>query len=307
MVACLIIALHHYSQNVISLGISSNPIYFLLSSQGGYSGVALFFLLSGYGLMESERKKHLGLWQFFTKRYWKIYKEVLCVNFLTYSCLLTVGYCKNGYWGAFDLSNLFMIEKLDWYLWFIAVLFVCYGVFCLCSQIKSKSTRNIVLGGGMVTVIFYYAIIQEPLNHYISIPFFFLGVFVSEYKIWFSKILGKAGTWILSIIICVLSVLLSRFFHDMIYVHIAVNCILIVGLLLLVSRKEISLNSSLATLGSLSFAIYLVHHKFIAFSLELGHLLPVWIFIIAIVYSGWLFDYTIKSLERIRIKSSSNE
>lgn len=41
--ASVMIALHHYSQVVLSAGVSDNLIYKLFSSQAGYLGVALFF------------------------------------------------------------------------------------------------------------------------------------------------------------------------------------------------------------------------------------------------------------------------
>ena len=47
--AAIIVALHHYSQYVCANGLSSNIFYTIMSSQGGYLAVAVFFFLSGYG------------------------------------------------------------------------------------------------------------------------------------------------------------------------------------------------------------------------------------------------------------------
>lgn len=59
--SCLLVALHHYSQYVVSQNISHNVFYEAVSSQGGFLGVAIFFFLSGYGLMKSEQKCHLNI------------------------------------------------------------------------------------------------------------------------------------------------------------------------------------------------------------------------------------------------------
>ena len=45
-------------------------------------GVAIFFFLSGYGLMESEQKSHLSLAAFFKRRFLNVYLPVLLVTAL---------------------------------------------------------------------------------------------------------------------------------------------------------------------------------------------------------------------------------
>jgi len=78
--AALMVMLHHYSQYVCANGLSDSIIYKALSSQGGYLGVAIFFFLSGYGLMESESKSHLNLTEFIKRRILKVYLPVLLVS-----------------------------------------------------------------------------------------------------------------------------------------------------------------------------------------------------------------------------------
>lgn len=58
--SCIMIALHHFSQ-IRGVQGASNIFYFLFATQGGYLGVAIFFFLSGYGLMKSEMSKHLSI------------------------------------------------------------------------------------------------------------------------------------------------------------------------------------------------------------------------------------------------------
>jgi len=72
--------LHHYSQYVCANGLSDSFIYKALSMQGGYFGVAIFFFLSGYGLMESESKSHLKLTDFIRRRILKVYLPILLVS-----------------------------------------------------------------------------------------------------------------------------------------------------------------------------------------------------------------------------------
>ena len=80
VIAAIMVMFHHYSQYVMANSISESLFYQLLSTQGGYLGVAVFFFLSGYGLMESEQKSHLNLSAFFKRRLLKVYLPVLLVT-----------------------------------------------------------------------------------------------------------------------------------------------------------------------------------------------------------------------------------
>lgn len=88
--ACLMIALHHYSQGMVIAG-THNPIYMLFSTQGGWLGVAIFFFLSGYGLMRSDLMHHLSLVQFMKKRLLKTYLPAMLISLLWGGYLLAVG------------------------------------------------------------------------------------------------------------------------------------------------------------------------------------------------------------------------
>lgn len=74
--------LHHYAQYICVNGFSDSLFYKALSAQGGFIGVAIFFFLSGYGLMESESKSHLNALAFLKRRILKIYLPVILVTFI---------------------------------------------------------------------------------------------------------------------------------------------------------------------------------------------------------------------------------
>ncbi len=81
VVAMLLVVTAH--MGTVALGSAynaTNPVFYIMATQSGYTGVAIFFFLSGYGLMESERKKHLSLPLFVRKRFGKIYIPTLLVT-----------------------------------------------------------------------------------------------------------------------------------------------------------------------------------------------------------------------------------
>lgn len=80
MMSCLMVAIHHYAGYAISRGFSDSLFLKAFSTQGGYLGVALFFLLSGYGLMKSEQKRHLEFKDFVRKRFGKVFIPVLLIT-----------------------------------------------------------------------------------------------------------------------------------------------------------------------------------------------------------------------------------
>ena len=91
-VTCILIAFHHYSQYATNHSGGSNWFYLLLSAVGGYLGVALFFFLSGYGLIKSEQKQYLPFKVFVTRRFMKVFFPVLLVTIFWIPIYLSLGF-----------------------------------------------------------------------------------------------------------------------------------------------------------------------------------------------------------------------
>ena len=290
---CVMIALHHYSQDMISEGLSNNLFYQLFSTQGGYAGVAMFFFLSGYGLMESESKKHLNFRQFFFKRFWKIYKAVLIINILHYGSILCWEYFNTGTWSAIDWSLFFSITKLDFHFWFIEVLFTCYAGFVIATQIKNEKARGIAILLGQIIVFACWMLKGESVNHLISIPLFAVGIYVSQYKEKSAEIVKSFWLWVGLIISTVIVCYWTYQTRDAMPVHTAANVLMIAGLLWIVTGYKITLGYK-SFLGYISFPIYLVHWKVMHLSSSLGFIAPLWLFLLLTIYLAWLLQKTIE-------------
>lgn len=65
-IASIMVALGHYAGYAITF--TDNPVYRFIVMFAGNVGVALFFILSGYGLMKSELNRHQDLLLFIKKK-----------------------------------------------------------------------------------------------------------------------------------------------------------------------------------------------------------------------------------------------
>lgn len=272
------VMLHHYSQYVISHDISNAILYQLLSTQGGYLGVAIFFFLSGYGLMESESKSHLNLKTFFKRRFLKIYLPVLLISFiwmLASPFLLT----KVPFSGfeiqiggiTLTISNI-LLDFGDEVLWFIKVLFILYAIFYIFSEIwifnRVVGLIFIVLMTAAVTV--YYKSI--------SVPYFAIGVILSNYKSREIRIL--VTLWIA--LICYAC--LGFFFYETnVAGHSAINASLIGTFILAMSLRtwEIKVPSML---GVMSFDLYIVHNKVLCTLKQYNTEVSLWVFLFVTIF-----------------------
>lgn len=138
-IACIVIALHHYSQWGIDKGFVSGPIYSVLRSVGGDLSVTLFFLLSGYGLMASETKKHLGFVEFLKKRLWRLLKPFWIANIIfviLYWIFSTSNIATSSLLNA--ILSCFGFVAFDGTMWFVRVLILLYVCFAISAQMKDK-------------------------------------------------------------------------------------------------------------------------------------------------------------------------
>ena len=180
-VACIVIALHHYSQFGIDKGFISGPIYSVFRSVGGDLSVTLFFLLSGYGLMASESKKHLDFLDFMKKRFWRLLKPFWIANILfvfIYWILGTPNIATSSFSNA--ILSCIGIVTFDGTMWFVHVLSLLYIFFAISIQVKDKA----LLVTSVLTLVFIVVSILCGMgSHFWSSAFAFpAGMALSLYK-----------------------------------------------------------------------------------------------------------------------------
>ena len=152
-----------------------------MSTQGGYLGVAVFFFLSGYGLMESEMKRHLTLTQFIDKRLKRVVFPLVVLAILWIPTLyifdLTYPHTTDGVEGIIK-------RTINVGGWFVSAILLMYVVFMTFSYYLNKHGIKRGIWSLIAGTILIYIICDRYLGSYtaLSIPIFSVGILASYYK-----------------------------------------------------------------------------------------------------------------------------
>lgn len=128
-VACIMVAMSHYSGYALAEGVSSSVIYKVIAATGGYLGVAVFFFLSGYGLMKIDQKRHRNFAEFCKRRLAKAWLPAVVVSAI---------WLGVAYFVDLDLlcNKHYLLGLLWWFndevMWFIRVIMIMYVCVQLC-------------------------------------------------------------------------------------------------------------------------------------------------------------------------------
>lgn len=261
-ISAIIIAIHHYAQCFVHYVPTSGFGWQILSSQGGYLGVAVFLFLSGYGLMESEKKRHLTLIEFINRRLKKVVFPVAILAIL----YIPVFYIFNLSYPHTDDTVMDVIVRIlnvgGWFVWAIIIMYLVFMVFTYtlkkCGLIKAKVCL-------IACTILAYIVSDYFLGYFtaLSIPIFSVGILASYYKErQHYRIFNH------SLIFLIIGAIFSVGYSVYVYkdfvlaLHSAINYIFIgMGIIFFTIFSPSIIFP--AILGEISFDIYLIHQKII--------------------------------------------
>lgn len=256
-IACLMVAFGHYSGYVLANGLSDNIIYKAIAATGGYLGVAIFFFLSGYGLMKSDQKHHLGGAKFFQRRLLKTYLPAVLVSalWLGFASLTSMDLlCNKQYFlGVVWRFN----DEVMWFVNSIIIMYVSFRAYLMLSSRMIHRYKWLVLT--VVCILTYSGLHYFNIGATLSVPLFFVGVAVAQYGKQICKIFRNV--WKVAALILVAIALLWLFRHDNYLLHGWINYFTIGIMLLFLSRWNVTMAKLPKWVGSCSYDIYLVHHK----------------------------------------------
>ena len=293
-IACLMVAFGHYSGYVLANDLSRNIIYKGIAATGGYLGVAIFFFLSGYGLMKSDRKHHLGGANFFKRRLLKTYFPAVLVSALwlgfaaltSFDLLCNKQYLLGVVWRFND--------EVMWFVNSIIIMYVAFRVYLMVSSRISYRYQQLMLIA--ICILTYSGLRYFSIGSTLSVPLFFVGVAVAQYGKQIRSIFRIV--WIVAALTLVALVLLWFFRHDNYLLHGWGNYVTMGVLLWIFSRWNIVITALPKWVGLCSYDIYLVHHKVLLALAWFMKADSVWIFISSTVIMTFLF-YSLRKLLRV--------
>ena len=280
IISALLVMFSHYFNLKAQAGFELNAFEWCIRSQGGNVGVAVFFFLSGYGLMSSEMKSHLSAMQFFKRRFCKIYFPVL---------LVTAIWLPISYRITHPHSYILIIRDLLWgfrdtVLWFIKSLILLYGSFYLSTLFlkKNKTLSLTVLWTGTVVtcIISYFSNGTFGLNSISGIPLFAVGVLTS---LWSSRKLMRLHPALIALLASFIAVSFTMSFFPRFVpnlAHVIADYAVVATIIMVFSRWQPVIKIP-ALFSLITFDIYLVHFKVLTVMKEVTPTLPIAIFIIA--------------------------
>lgn len=301
--AAVMIALHHFSQYVCVNHISDNLFYSMLSSQGGYLGVAVFFFISGYGLMESEQRVHLGCVDFFKRRLAKVYLPALAVtaiwlSLINFTNILPAMRSTLGGGGNFLIIIKILAIQGDGILWFIKVLVVWYAAFYLFVIVwqrwKQFATPFLFL---LTIVVELFVIWYFASYNALSVPMFALGVYTSLHK---EVVDWKVKSPLVVVIIvgCLQTLLMHTMCGTASGIHTCCNFIFVAAMIYLFSIAEIRM-TRVPLIGAISFDLYLVHNKVLMTLKTMMFPVPLYLFALTTIIATIIFHLIRTKIFRI--------
>lgn len=300
LMSIAMIAIHHFLQYALTRG-NGGAFSSLYCSQAGYLGVALFFFLSGYGVMKSHQRHQMSFGEFVNKRLLKIILPMLLANLL-WAVFLLVFIDKLN---VLDLSQKMAVENVsfgniflsvlllnseagsyfDGTLWFIKVLLLLYIAFYISSLMKKKEVRLCVLALLCCIVVL---IVSCCMNTWmaISVPLFFIGAIMADSPSYISKHFLLFSCSYLAV--CVACVWLIA---DALIIHACCNYLVVLAMIIVAYFVNIRLVGTATILGVLSFEIYLTHNKARLLSFALWEHPSIWMYFLILTLFTILFHF----------------
>lgn len=258
LMAAIFVAMGHYSGH--ALVYVENPLLRFFVMNGGSVGVAVFFFLSGYGLMMSEMKKHLGFLDFLKRRLMNVYLPVVIVSAVWGIVLWPAGAGVEHLPQYMKITFVTFGDGILWFVRVIAVMYLLFYGYTLVRKYNGWRLPALLVGTAFAYVLVYW---WQASWCAISIPIFTLGVVLVEYN---EKISHMMHGWGVASWLVVITALMGGLYFAFgnLYAHALINYWVITAVVMFCAYKMITVTLP-SWVGGISYDIYLTHHKVMNF------------------------------------------
>lgn len=261
-ICAILVVIHHIYQYI---GLSSNYLIIIVLQLIGFLSVAIFFFLSGYGLMYSSNKKDY-IKNFFIKKILPFY--LFCILLINLYCFVTLllekeyspqKLIQSFFFGSTIITN-------GWYLQAILVIYILY--FIIFKLIKSDKKRILAFGICIAIYCLICHFIGLGINWYQTIPCVVLGMIVCKNKDRLDKCLNK-NSWLIfifSTVLFILSYAISAVTNIAVFFNMLYSLFFVFAMVafsyIICNTKLIS-NRLTSLCGDYSLEIYVSHGFFL--------------------------------------------
>lgn len=251
----LTVVLHHICQRTVEPGL------FIAYKNLGFLSVAVFFYLSGYGLMRAAQKNSTYLHGFLTKRLARVYVPFVVANaVLVFLAPDTQTFSMGHY--LLDVSGLHLFDTTQW---FILVILYFYLLFFIAMKagiaMKNDISRLIVLYAGTLGYIVFCKLLHVGIWWYNTCLLFPLGITAAIYLNSVTRILQALPYWLITGAVCLgayASYNLSL--QEITGTGFLAPILFTASVILLLSRIGIQ-SKAMGVVGAISLEIYILHMK----------------------------------------------
>ncbi len=229
---------------------------FLTITKWAGTKVALFFFISGYGLMASYQKKEQSYLQgFLGKRVWKIILPLLVITFF----FMYSQYLDRGIFNLDIFKNLWIGLTPLPYSWFAYIILIFYLLFYLIYQLKWSLNIKLI-GMFSVSLIVSAILFQKGFDRawWVSNLAFPFGMLYQSQE---SRIIGFSRTKIGNVLFVPFCLALAFLFaiFKIEFLYIFSYVFIVLAVIILLSYSGLPKGNLFNFLGRISYETYLVH------------------------------------------------
>lgn len=251
----LTVVLHHICQRTVEPGL------FISYKNLGFLSVAVFFYLSGYGLMRAAQKNSDYLRGFLTKRLARVYVPFVVANAVLVFLAPDTQTFSIGHY-LLDVSGIHLFDTTQW---FILVILYFYLLFFIAMKagiaMKSDRYRLITLYGGTLGYIVFCKLLHLGIWWYNTCLLFPLGITAAIYLNPITRFLQAMPYWIMTGVVCLAAYAsYSLSLKEVMGTGFLAPVLFTASVILLLSRIGIQ-SVLMGFIGAISLEIYILHMK----------------------------------------------
>lgn len=246
-----LVIIHHISERLTISAINNFTGY-------GYLAVGVFFLLSGYGLIKSLKKREDYMQGFLKKK-----TVVILLPFVLINAACSIFFQLTNLGGLPDFLLFFTSLKLiDSTSWFVVSIFIFYSAFYVIFTNVNRVKGIVIIFGFTVLYILLCRYLELGAWVYKSALCFPVGALIGNYECFFNTVLKKFKLFWFGVVVSVIGILVIMTYPELLWrLPTPVICVVFaINVYFVLSVVELHSPVS-ELLGRLSLDVYLIHMK----------------------------------------------